>query len=279
MPSSLSFLNSDSFQIYSRIVAKHCKSVAASIILSELINRYEYHLENDELTSHEKYGEGWFYFTIEKCEERTCLSRKEQDTALKILKENNLISVVCFGLPAKRYFKVNEEECLAVFGFSKKHSSLTEKGKLDCPKRANCTQEPIHIKETYEDNYITTSTTSTEDVVVDVVSRSYSKKKVDNSEDATKEAAISLQKFLANRVDRWGPGWNVPFSIIEILMKKYGIAYVNDQMQCMLAQQEQYLKDQDSNAKKKKTKPIEKPEIYLRIACEKNYAMVEMRRK
>lgn len=151
MPSSLSFLNNESFQMYNRNVAKHCKSINAAIILSELINRYEYHFDRDELTSHEKYGEGWFYFTIDKCEERTCLTRREQDTALKILKSEGLIEWSVFGLPAKRYFKVNEEKILAIFGLSKNLSSMSKTNKLVYTKQTNRTQEPIHIKETYEE--------------------------------------------------------------------------------------------------------------------------------
>jgi hypothetical protein len=275
MKFSLSFLNHGSYQIYSRIVATYCKSVTAAIMLSELINRYEYHASHDELDSHPKYGDGWFYLTMDKCEERTCLSRKEQDHALKILKDHNFIESVCFGLPAKRYFRIKEKEILEVFGLSKKDSSLSKRDKLECPKGTNCYDQKgqtiykNHIEEPYEEPNLTTSTTSTEQIVVDAV---------DKIENPKKEAAQAIQSYLANRISDWGHQWSIPFSTIESLMKKYGISYVSDQVHYMISQQQQSQRDERSS-KKTKTKSIDKPEVYLRLSCEKNYAISENRKK
>lgn len=155
--SVLSFLNQDSYQIYNRNIAKYCQSVNAAILLSDLINRLEYHSTRDELVCSEKYGNGWFYYTSEKCQERTILSRREQDSAIKILREKGLIQVQTFGLPARRHFQVNEEKILEIFGFSKKVYSLAENAKLDSTKAPNCVggkrqTAPIY-KELYKELY------------------------------------------------------------------------------------------------------------------------------
>jgi hypothetical protein len=106
-------------------------------MLSELVNRYTYHEKNQDLTSHEKYGDGWFYLTIEKAEERTCLSKVEQLNGLKILKSMGFIEQVEFGLPCRRYFRLCEEKILNSLGFSKISSSKTETVQLDGLKPSN----------------------------------------------------------------------------------------------------------------------------------------------
>lgn len=137
MKSALSFLNCDSYQIYNRNVAKFLDSIYASIMLSELVNRFEYHNENGELLSHATHGEDLFYLTQEKCQERTCLSRKDQDYALKILKEKGFVKTFILGLPGKRYFKLDEDVILEAFGFKKNIARLSQSDKLDCPNRTN----------------------------------------------------------------------------------------------------------------------------------------------
>jgi hypothetical protein len=92
-------------------------------MLSELVNRYEYHLSKGELISHEKHGDEWFYLTVEKAEERTCLTKHEQLTSLKILKNKGFIEQAEFGLPCRRYFRLCEENILNALGLSKNPSS------------------------------------------------------------------------------------------------------------------------------------------------------------
>ena len=132
----LDFLNREHYQIYYTPIARYLKSVDAAILLSELVQRHQYHQARNELQVIPGKGEGWFYHTQESIEERLALGRKTQDRAIEILKEFKLIDVVRFGLPCKRYFRINFE------GFqdlSKNLSSLSKTDKLDCPKRTNCT--------------------------------------------------------------------------------------------------------------------------------------------
>ena len=77
----------------------------------------------------------WIFKTIKEVEAETGLSRKEQDTAIKICKKHNLITVKLRGIPAKRYFNLdinNITEMLKTYYFS-----LPEKDKQVCLKRAN----------------------------------------------------------------------------------------------------------------------------------------------
>lgn len=105
--SLLSLLDSGNYQTYNREVARALKSVNAAILLSELVNRYKYHLERKEIRTFDKHQGEWFYYTVEKCEERTCLSANEQKSAIKILESKGFFVKKAIGLPAKRHFKIN----------------------------------------------------------------------------------------------------------------------------------------------------------------------------
>jgi hypothetical protein len=152
----LFFLYQEDYGTYSRSLAKILKSLTASVILGELAQRRKYHFDRDELISDERYGDGWFYMTQEKMEERTSLSRKEQETALKILVENDLIEQRNFGVPSKRHFRLKDQKILELYGLSKKHSSLSLSDKLDCPKVTNwivTNGQTAHIdKEQYKED-------------------------------------------------------------------------------------------------------------------------------
>ena len=277
MTTCLSFLNNEEYQTYNRRIAKFCGSVDAAIMISELINRFEYHTKNNELTSHSSHGDNWFYYTIELCEERTCLSRKQQDAALNILIEKGLIEKKSFGVPAKRHFRINEEKILELYGLSKRHSSLYQSDKLDCTNRTNQfvpTGQTIYknsIEEPQEEPQLTTTTTSSGFVVDEV--------EIDKSIEATEQAAQALQAFLQSRAEIWDdPKWNVSLRLLLTLMKCHGIAYVSDQVTHMIQQEMQAIKD-EKTSRKDKTKRISKPESYLRLACEKNFALAEKEKK
>jgi hypothetical protein len=265
--SILSFLNQDSYQLYNRHVARYCGNINAAVMLSELINRFEYHHKNGELSSHEKYGDDWFYLTMEKAEERTCLSRKEQDLALKTLKNKNFIETCIFGLPAKRYFKLNEEKILEIFGLSKKHSSLSKRDKLDCTKGTNLDDQKgqtAHIYKNPTKEHHEEPTTTTGKKAVEVVHKKIS--------EEDKKVCVNMQAYLANRVTVWGDAWKIPIDIFEYLCQKYGANYLNDQILYIIDKQIQALKDENSPYKKRKTEAISKPETYLKLSCQENYA-------
>lgn len=60
-------------------------------------------------TPREPRGDGWFYKTRDQWHEETCLTRSEQETARKKLKQRGLMQEELRGLPAQLWFKVNIE--------------------------------------------------------------------------------------------------------------------------------------------------------------------------
>ena len=274
----LSFLNTSNYQVYNRQVAKQLKSINAAILLSELINRFEYHEERNELIVHEKHGIGWFYHTIEHVEDRTGMSRDEQDQAIKILKNSQVIETQVFGLPAKRHFRVNVEKIYNLFTFSKNISSLRKIHKLDCGNSANWNEEnpqtAHYSRRTQEKNpYKKTTTTIEKDVVVVHNSKENIEKSEHLADDLITEHAETLKMCLDKKAEEWGKNWQLPLNLFINLIRKHGDSFVLDQTAYMLAQHQQAILDQKIIGSKKKTKPIDKVESYLKLACVKNYAM------
>lgn len=150
--SILNLIRTDDFLILNRVFIREL-GLNPAILLCELANQSAHFEEEGQLeTFDDEYG--YFYEKIAVMEKRTGLSRREQDTALKVLKERELIKCVVKGLPAKRYFKVNEEKATEVFLNSK--SRMAEKDKVDVRKSPTNTSEKrqaIYIdKEKEEEN-------------------------------------------------------------------------------------------------------------------------------
>lgn len=89
-------------------IVGHNVGVAAALILADLEDQIDFFKE--EAVHHEKYGSGWVYSTIENMQKRTCLTKHEQDTAIKKLVSLGLIEVNVFGMPPKRYFRINGDK-------------------------------------------------------------------------------------------------------------------------------------------------------------------------
>lgn len=85
-------------------------------------------------------NEGWFYQTIEKIGELTGLGRHKQDKIIKELIDLKILEQKNKGVPCKRYFKVNYQ-MIENLVFQNQQSSLSENGKLDCPKKTNYSVE------------------------------------------------------------------------------------------------------------------------------------------
>ena len=97
------------FRKYDIWVARKLGSLEAAILLAELSNRVDYHEGRGELYADKKHGGGWFYFTHELAYERTFLARWQQDAALRVLIKRGLVAKRVFGVPPKRYFRLNDE--------------------------------------------------------------------------------------------------------------------------------------------------------------------------
>lgn len=139
MIDSLFWLYADNYRTYNVDVARKLRSIHAAILLSELASRFRYHRDRKELISDAKQGDGWFYYTHEAVEERTCLTRKNQDTAIEILEKSGLIEKRQIGVPAKRHFRLNPQAIHEFFFGGSGQTRLSETDKLDCPNQTNCT--------------------------------------------------------------------------------------------------------------------------------------------
>lgn len=93
---------------------------------------------------------GWFYKTIAEWEDETGLTRSEQETARKHLKD--ILEVELRGVPATLYYRVNREKVLELLGvqFAETlQTSLPESRKQDCGNPANINRTEITSETTH----------------------------------------------------------------------------------------------------------------------------------
>lgn len=146
----IKLLASNNFITFNRDLAK-LVGLEAAIMLGELASEQSYWMARDGLE------DGYFFSTLENIEDKTTLSRKKQDKAIKMLKDKGIIQVKVRGCPAKRYFKINEYWILRLLSGEVAEDvpenpdiedganqfdptgqySLSERDKLDCPKRTS----------------------------------------------------------------------------------------------------------------------------------------------
>ena len=97
-------LSSTSFLILNKYLAKQI-GLKAAVLLGDLISKEEYFISNG-------MTDGWFFNTEANIQEDTTLNSYHQRKAVKVLKDLNFIDVKRKGIPAKQYFKINEEQVL-----------------------------------------------------------------------------------------------------------------------------------------------------------------------
>ena len=85
-------------------------------------------------TPRAKKAEKWFYKSQAEWEEETGLTRREQETARRNLKERGLIEEKLAGVPATLHFRVNVEKLFDAL-CPEQQSSLAETCKLDCTEQ------------------------------------------------------------------------------------------------------------------------------------------------
>lgn len=167
----IKLLASNNFITFNRDLAK-LVGLEAAIMLGELASEQSYWMARDGLE------DGYFFSTLENIENKTTLSRKKQDKAIKMLKDKGIIQVKVRGCPAKRYFKINEYWILRLLSGEVAEDvpenpdiedganqfdqtgqySLSLSDKLDCPKgtsnktKDNKTKEKecIHVSQVVE---------------------------------------------------------------------------------------------------------------------------------
>lgn len=99
----INLLSTDSYLVVNKVLVKKI-GLTETILLSELCSEYNYYKDSGELEE-----DGSFFSTIENVEKNTTLSKDLQNKALQTLETNNIIERGVKGLPAKRYFKINED--------------------------------------------------------------------------------------------------------------------------------------------------------------------------
>jgi hypothetical protein len=94
-------LSSTAFIVLNKELAKRV-GLKEAVLLADLISKEEYFIANG-------MTDGWFFNTEANIEKDTTLTPYQQRKCLTTLKKEGLIEVKRKGIPAKQYFKINEQ--------------------------------------------------------------------------------------------------------------------------------------------------------------------------
>lgn len=94
-------LSSTAFLVLNKELARQV-GLNSAVLLADLISKEEYFIANG-------MTDGWFFNTEANIEKDTTLTAFQQRKCLKNLKEKSLIETQRRGIPAKQYFKINEQ--------------------------------------------------------------------------------------------------------------------------------------------------------------------------
>ena len=94
-------LSSTAFLVLNKELAKQV-GLNEAVLLADLISKEEYFIAKG-------MTDGWFFNTESNIERDTTLTAYQQRKCLKTLKKHQLIEVKRRGVPAKQFFKINEE--------------------------------------------------------------------------------------------------------------------------------------------------------------------------
>ena len=94
-------LSSTAFLVLNKELARQV-GLKEAVLLADLISKEEYFIANG-------MTDGWFFNTEANIEKDTTLTAYQQRKCLKTLKKAELIEVKRKGIPAKQYFKINEQ--------------------------------------------------------------------------------------------------------------------------------------------------------------------------
>jgi hypothetical protein len=128
-------LSSTAFLVVNKILARTI-GLKETILLADLISKEEYF---------DNMQDGWFFNTEANIQQDTTLTPYQQRNALKTLKKYGIIETKRKGIPAKQYFKINEELVVKFLNNKSCSNSTTfNKNKLNNNKNNN-----ISIKEKF----------------------------------------------------------------------------------------------------------------------------------
>ena len=109
-------LSSTAFLVVNKELAKNI-GLKETVLLADLISKEEYFIDNG-------MTDGWFFNTEANIQKDTTLTPYQQRNALKTLKKYEIIETMRKGIPAKQYFKINEEQVIKFLN-NKSSTNLT----------------------------------------------------------------------------------------------------------------------------------------------------------
>lgn len=126
MKAIFKLLNPDNTMSINRQLA-HAIGLAEAVVYGALLSKYAYYDQHGLLTDGD-----WFYSTVEDLEESTALSARQQRRCIDTLIKSGLIQCKIQGMPAKRYFCINDDtELLAGILSNGSKSSCDKSAQLD----------------------------------------------------------------------------------------------------------------------------------------------------
>jgi hypothetical protein len=97
-------LSSSAFLVVNKQLAKVI-GLKETVLLADLISKEEYFIANG-------MTDGWFFNTETNIEDDTTLTPFQQRKCLKALRKYGIIETKRRGVPAKQYFKINEQQVI-----------------------------------------------------------------------------------------------------------------------------------------------------------------------
>ena len=95
-------LSSSAFIVLNKTLAKNL-GLKETVLLADLISKEEYFIDKG-------MTDGWFFNTEANIQNDTTLTPYQQRKSIKTLKNHLIIETKRMGVPAKQYFKINEEQ-------------------------------------------------------------------------------------------------------------------------------------------------------------------------
>jgi hypothetical protein len=109
-------LSSSAFIVLNKTLAKNL-GLKETVLLADLISKEEYFIDKG-------MTDGWFFNTEANIQNDTTLTPYQQRKSIKTLKNHLIIETKRMGVPAKQYFKINEEQVVKFLN-NKSFSNLT----------------------------------------------------------------------------------------------------------------------------------------------------------
>ena len=117
-------LSSTAFIIMNKELARNI-GLKEAILLADLISKEEYFINKGLIDA-----QGFFFNTEANIENDTTLNAYNQRKCLRTLKSHNIIETKRKGIPAKQYFKINEQQVLQILNnLSDKNYTTINKNK------------------------------------------------------------------------------------------------------------------------------------------------------